>query len=139
MSDIAFKSCKLACAAALAALFAGAGSASAAVTGAEAHAAQPSMSTYCPYTEVFTGKIQSNASGVVTYHWAGSDHVDGPTMTITFDKPGSMAVPSYSRSFGVNKYTAQSFKGDELIHITSPSDWVSGKADYTLTCNIFIP
>ncbi len=117
-------------AAATAAAFAilAAGPSNAAVVGAGASVAPPVHAGACPFTFKFTGKIQSNSPGVVTYRWMRSDGAMAPVQTLVFREPGVQLV------FDTWTLSPPHYVGWEAIRILSPNPFASNKAVFKLDC-----
>ncbi len=75
----------------------------------------------------FTGQINVNAAGSVTYKWERSDGALSSPLTVTASGPGTLGVHT-TWTLGAHSYT-----GWERIHVTSPNDITSNKATFN-TC-----
>lgn len=100
------------------------------VTGVTA-AVAPTTSAVCPTTYNFSASITTNAAGTVTYKWERSDGAGAPTETISFASAGTQTVTdTWMR--GVT--TPPGTPGWERVHILTPNDLTSNKAELTQTC-----
>jgi len=87
-----------------------------------------SFTGQCPKTFYFSAIISVNGPGTVTYRWERSDGTYDPTpKSITFAEAGMKGI-STSWMLGI------SYSGWERVHILTPNDNFSNKANFTLTC-----
>lgn len=82
----------------------------------------------CPYQFNFTAVIEVNGPGEVTYKWERSDGALAPEKTITFTEAGSKSVTT-SWQLGLD------FSGWQQLHILSPIDLTSNRANFNLNCS----
>jgi len=102
-----------------------------AVTSVTASVDPPSFTGGCPKTFNFSAVIEVNGPGTVTYKWESSDGATAPTESITFAEAGSQTV--------TDSWTIwMSYSGWRRIHILTPNDTFSNKANFTLDCIRFI-
>jgi hypothetical protein len=90
----------------------------------------PVFTGNCPKTFVFTGKITSDSSEVVSYGWKRSDGAVHPIKTIEFDRPGIKEF-TYNWTVGTD---GKSFSGWVVLETISPNKMTSNKANFTLKC-----
>ena len=90
----------------------------------------PVFTGNCPKTFVFTGKINSDGSEVVSYGWKRSDGAVHPIKTIEFDRPGIKEL-TYNWTLGTD---GKSCSGWVVLETISPNKMTSNKANFTLKC-----
>lgn len=90
----------------------------------------PAFTGNCPKTFVFTGKITSDSSEVVSYGWKRSDGAVHPIKTIEFDRPGIKDL-TYNWTVGTD---GKSCSGWVVLETKSPNKMTSNKANFTLKC-----
>lgn len=90
----------------------------------------PVFTGNCPKTFVFTGKITSDSSGVVSYGWKRSDGAVHPIKTIAFTRPGIKEF-TYNWTMGTD---GKSYSGWVVLETISPNKMTSNKANFTLKC-----
>ncbi|MEA1866820.1 MAG: hypothetical protein U9N19_01765 [Thermodesulfobacteriota bacterium] len=81
----------------------------------------------CPKTVRFTGNITANGKGVIKYRFIRNDGFEHKIQTLTFDTEGSQPATNTWRLYG-------NYKGWQAIHILSPRDMRSDKADFEVKC-----
>lgn len=81
----------------------------------------------CPKTIRFVGNITANGKGVVEYRFIRSDGFEHKIQTLTFDTEGSQPVTNTWRLYG-------NYRGWQAIHILSPRDMKSDKANFEVKC-----
>jgi hypothetical protein len=86
-----------------------------------------SSSGPCPFKFTFTGLIEVNGAGDVTYEWKRSDNAIPSQQTISFNEAGSKSVTS-TWQIGID------YSGWKQLHIITPNDLLSNKANFTLNC-----
>jgi hypothetical protein len=99
------------------------------VTAAVAPAARSADCVPAPPDFTATGSIQANKAEAVTYYWAQSDGVNSAPATLTFHRPGTLAVQPLAITPPRTSGT-----GEAVLVVTSPVTAASGPAAYTLTC-----
>jgi hypothetical protein len=87
----------------------------------------PSYSGACPKVFTFTATITTNGPGTISYGWDRSDGALGQTKFLNFPAAGSQTV-SETWQIGVT------YSGWEQLHVYSPNDLVSNRANFNLTC-----
>lgn len=90
----------------------------------------PAFTGNCPKTFVFTGKITTDSSGVVSYGWKRSDGEIHPLKTIAFSRPGIKDF-TYNWTVGTD---GKSCSGWVVLETLSPNRMTSNKANFTLKC-----
>jgi len=84
--------------------------------------------------------VAVNCPGTVTYRWERSDGSTGPTESITFAEiPSQTVTRSWtlgSSSGGCGSETH--YSGWQRVHILTPNDTFSNKANFRLDCICFI-
>jgi hypothetical protein len=90
----------------------------------------PAFTGNCPKTFVFTGKITTDSSGVVSYGWKRSDGEIHPLKTIAFSRPGTKDF-TYNWTVGTD---GKSCSGWVALETLSPNRMTSNKANFTLKC-----
>ncbi|HDM78415.1 MAG TPA: hypothetical protein ENG51_18435 [Deltaproteobacteria bacterium] len=81
----------------------------------------------CPKTIRFVGNITANGKGVVKYRFIRSDGFEHKIQTLTFESEGSKPVGNTWRLYG-------NYKGWQAIHILSPQDMRSDRANFEVKC-----
>jgi len=100
-----------------------------------------SFTGLCPKTFNFSAVIEVNGPGTVTYQWERSDGSTGPTESITFAEAGAQAqtvTRSWTTLGSSSGGVWTSYSGWQRVHILTPNDTFSNKANFTLNCIPFI-
>jgi hypothetical protein len=92
--------------------------------------APPTFTGNCPKTFVFTGKITTDSSDMVSYGWKRSDGAIHPVKTIEFTRPGTKDF-TYNWIVGTD---GKSCSGWVVLETLSPNIMTSNKANFTLKC-----
>lgn len=87
----------------------------------------PTSSTTCPQTFNFSGVINANGAGTVTYKWERSDGAGAPTESVTFSGAGSQTVSDTWTIGGT-------YSGWEKVKILTPNSTESNQANFTISC-----
>ena len=88
----------------------------------------PAVSGNCSPTRVhFSGRIQSDSPGRVTYTWVRFNYPAGRTFTLDFDKPGVLPV-----TFDLLLRKPEA--GIVQLRIVLPQSGESEKVHYRVTC-----
>jgi hypothetical protein len=90
----------------------------------------PAFTGNCPKTFVFTGKITTDSSDMVSYGWKRSDGAIHPVKTIEFTRPGIKEF-TYNWIVGTD---GKSCSGWVVLETLSPNIMTSNKAYFTLKC-----
>jgi hypothetical protein len=90
----------------------------------------PAFTGNCPKTFVFTGKITTDSSDMVSYGWKRSDGAVHPLQTIEFTRPGTKDF-TYNWTVGTD---GKSYSGWVVLETKSPNKMTSTKANFTLKC-----
>jgi hypothetical protein len=85
------------------------------------------LSGYCPKTYQFSGSIDCNGAGTVTYRWEKSDGTTMPVQSLAFTGPGSKNI---SNTWELSK----SGSYWQRIHVLTPNDKISNQATCTVDC-----
>ena len=102
------------------------------VTGVSASVSPAPGTAYCPASPggtvfTFTGQINVNAAGNVTYHWLRSDGGTTGDTTISASGPGTLGVHN------TWQLGTPSYMGWEQVIVTAPDSVASNQANFT-TC-----
>jgi serine/threonine protein kinase len=100
--------------------------------GASASVQVPPSTTTCPATPptlTASGSISDTKAGTVTYYWAQSDGTNSAPASLTFTKPGTMAVAPLTIT-----PPSDPGSGQVVLVVTSPVAAASSPATYTLAC-----
>jgi hypothetical protein len=88
------------------------------------------VTTTCPATITFSGRISASGPGTVTFRWQRSDGATAPAETIRFTGVSKRDV--------VTTWTlgrpAIRYDGWQTIEVIRPAHRVSERASFTLTC-----
>ncbi|HXA49511.1 MAG TPA: hypothetical protein VNV86_04365 [Candidatus Acidoferrum sp.] len=88
----------------------------------------PVMTGNCNPTRVhFTGHIASDIAGKVTYTWLRANKPAGQTLTVNFDKPGSVPV---SYDLMIRKPE----DGSVMLRVVLPQQNDSARVKFHVTC-----
>jgi hypothetical protein len=90
----------------------------------------PVFTGNCPKTFVFTGKITTDSSDMVSYGWKRSDGAVHPIQTIEFTRPGTKDF-TYNWTVGTD---GKNYSGWVVLETKSPNNMISNKASFTLKC-----
>jgi hypothetical protein len=89
------------------------------------------VTTTCPTTITFSGRISvTGVPGSVVYRWVRSDGTQGPMQTIKFDRASKQDVAT-TWTLGA---PGTNYSGWQTIEIIRPKDQTSERASFTLTC-----
>ena len=88
----------------------------------------PTLTGDCNPTRVhFTGHIASDTAGQVTFAWIRLNHPVGRTLTLNFEKPGSLPV-SY------DLLIRKSEEGSVMLRVLLPAQHDSPKVKFRVDC-----
>ena len=99
------------------------------VTAAVTPAARTARCVPAPPDFAAAGSIRAAKATAVTYYWAQSDGVNSAPATLTFHRPGTLAVKPLAIA-----PPGTSGTGEAVLVVTSPVTAASRPAGYTLTC-----
>jgi|GEM_PF-3557152 len=85
----------------------------------------------CPHRFEFTGLIQANQRGRVTYQWIRSDGAKGPVQSLVFKGPGVKKVSTYWQLGGEGKSYQKYW---QVLQVLSPNSIASQRAYFSLYC-----
>jgi hypothetical protein len=84
----------------------------------------------CPASIEFVGTIFVNHPAQVTYRWERSDHATGPAQSVFISGAGRGVTTTWQMS----RPPAEVFRAGEVLHVLSPGDVYSNRAEFTLVC-----
>ncbi|MDR3576586.1 MAG: hypothetical protein P4L50_22190 [Anaerolineaceae bacterium] len=95
------------------------------------------VTTSCPtgHNFTFTGDIQSNGPGTITYYWDFSNGTKSPEQMLNFSSVSAQKVSATWDLGAKGPESSNPFKGSVRIYVDAPNHQFFSNEDITLTCN----